>query len=186
MEDRQIIELYNERSELAIAETSSKYGNYCKAIAMRILEDLRDAEECVSDALMRVWNAIPPAVPNNLKLFIAKITRNLALDRVDYNNAEKRGGGQVFLALDELAECVSGTDDIELEDGTVTEVLNKFLAGLEPEAREMFVRRYWYLDSIREIARTMNCTESKVKTTLYRERKILKEKLGEEGISYGQ
>lgn len=186
MEDKQIIELYNERSELAIAETVKKYGNYCKAIAMRILDDLRDAEECVSDAYMRVWNAIPPAVPTSLKLFIARITRNLALDRVDYNNAEKRGGGQVFLALDELAECVSGQDDVELEDGTVTEVLNGFLAGLDPDSREMFVRRYWYLDSIRDIAKTMNYTESKVKTTLYRERKALREKLGEKGVGYGQ
>ena len=186
MEDRQIIELYNDRSELAIAETVSKYGSYCKTIALRIVGDLRDAEECVSDAYMRVWNAIPPAAPESLKLFIAKITRNLALDRVDYNNAEKRGGGQVFLALDELAECISGAPDVEIADGRVTEVLNAFLAELEPYAREMFVRRYWYLDSIKEIAKTMHYTESKVKTTLYRERQALKETLKKEGIEYGQ
>ena len=164
MEDNKIVELYNQRSERAIAETSAKYGAYLNKIAFNILRNPMDAEECVSDTYMNIWTSIPPAVPKIFKSFIGRIARNLALDRYDSLNAQKRGGSRVEVCLDELAECIGekGGSAEFTENVELAELLDAFLEGLAPDARKIFVRRYWYLDSIAEIAEELGFGESKV------------------------
>ncbi len=179
MDDRSIVKLYMDRSEDAVKATSEKYGRYLTAIANRILRSPEDAEECVSDSYLKIWNAIPPADPPVFRAFIARITRNTALDRYDAVTAEKRGAGEPELCYDELAECLSSEGDY----GSVefAEILNSFLGGLSEENRRMFIRRYWYFDSIAELAEEFSCGESRVKTALFRMRKEFGEKLSEEG-----
>ncbi len=184
MEDARIIELYSARSEQAISETAAKYGAYLNTIAYNVLRDAFDAEECVADSYMRVWNAIPPAKPSVLKTFIGKITRNLALDRYEKRYAQKRGMGEVELCLDELSEVLASTEpELAIINGEITEYINEFLEELDSQTRRMFVRRYWYMDSIREIANSFGCGESKVKTTLYRLRENLRRHLQSKGVN---
>ena len=184
MDDRQIIELYNERSETAISETADKYGKYCYYIAYHILYNEQDSEECVNDTYLRAWEAIPPQYPNKLSAFLGRITRNLALNRYRYYMKEKRGYGQTSLVLDELQECVPATESTEqaIEEKLLVEVLNRFLHELPIEKRMMFLRRYWYLSSIKEIAEDYEISEGKVKMTLLRIRNKLKQTLEKEGI----
>lgn len=184
MDDRQIIELYNERSETAISETADKYGKYCFYIAYHILYNEQDSEECVNDTYLRAWEAIPPQCPNKLSAFLGKITRNLALNRYRYYMREKRRMEQTSLVLDELQECVPAFDNTEqaVEEKLLVEVLNRFLYGLPVEKRMMFLRRYWYMSSIREIAEDYEISEGKVKMTLFRIRNKLKQTLEKEGI----
>ena len=184
MEDRQIIELYHERSETAILESANKYGSYCYYIAYHILYNEQDSEECVNDTYFRAWKVIPPQCPNKLSAFLGRITRNLALDRYKYYNREKRGNGQMALILDELQECVSTSNHTEqvLEEKMLVEVLNHFLHGLPKEKRMMFLRRYWYMSSIKEIAKDYELSEGKVKMILLRIRNKLKQVLEKEGI----
>lgn len=184
MEDRQIVELYWTRDESAIPETAKKYGKYCRYIAFRILQDECDSEECVNDTYLHTWNSIPPKRPDILSTFLGKITRNLALNRYEMAHAQKRGGGEYALALDELSECVPdqrGTAD-PTDALVIRYTLNRFLSGLSPEKRKIFVRRYWYLSSIEEIAAEYGMSESKVKTVLFRARNELKQLLAEGGI----
>ena len=145
MEDSQIITLYWDRSEEALSETARKYGRYCLAIARSILESDEDAEECVSDAYLRAWNAIPPARPARLQTWLGRIVRNLALNRREKASAEKRGAGQIPLILDELAECIpDGPDgDAVTESILIKDVLDRFLEALPPDTRKIFVRRYY-------------------------------------------
>ena len=154
MEDLQIIRLYWDRDEAAIPATAEQYGSYCTAIAGNILENREDAEECVNDAYLAAWNAMPPHRPGHLAAFLGKLVRNLALNRYKRNTAEKRGGGAVTAVLDELSELVSGTDTVEqeLERRELVRAINGFLAGLSPKKRSLFVSRYWYTESIAEIA----------------------------------
>ena len=184
MDDRQIIELYHERSETAISETADKYGKYCFYIAYHILYNEQDSEECVNDTYLRAWGAIPPHYPNNLSAFLGKITRNLALNRYRYYMREKRRMEQTSLVIDELQECVPAFDNTEqaVEEKLLVEVLNRFLYGLPVEKRMMFLRRYWYMSSIREIAEDYEISEGKVKMTLLRIRNKLKQTLEKEGI----
>lgn len=184
MDDKAIVNLYWERKPDAISETQKKYGRYCNTIAYNILNSREDAEECVNDTYIRTWNAIPPHKPDRLSTFLGKITRNLALDRYDYANAQKRGG-TIPLALEELGECVSdpatGNDAI-FDELALKTALNGFLATLPPQTRNLFVRRYWYLSSIKEIAKDFGFSQSKVKVTLLRTRNSLKAYLEKEGI----
>lgn len=182
MDDSGIISLYWERSDRAIAETADKYGAYCRHVANAILQNREDAEECINDTWLRVWNAIPPQRPERLQTFLGKITRNLALNRWEKNRAEKRGEGQVPLILDELAECVGSGEDSISDELHFRDVLNLFLAGLPAEARKIFVRRYWYMSPVKEIAAEYGFSESKVAVTLFRTRKQLKAVLVKEGI----
>ena len=184
MEDAAIVQLFWDRSEEAIEETRNKYGGICRSIAMGVLHSREDAEECVSDALLALWNAIPPQRPRSLGAFLAKITRNLAINRLRDGNAQRRGGGQVPLALEELGECVSpeGSPEGELDRQAAEEALNRFLDGLPPLQREVFLRRYWYLDSIEDIARRAGWSKSRVTTTLHRLRVRLRAHLIQEGI----
>ena len=185
MDDKQIVDLYWTRSERAIEETEEKYGKYCYSIAYNILYNTQDSEECVNDTYMQAWNSIPPQRPHFLSSFLGKITRNLALNKYKYYAAQKRGLGKVNIVLEELSECLPSQKDTEkiLEDKFVVEILNKFLEKQKPKIRKIFVRRYWYLDSIKEIANDYRISESNVKMTLIRTRNSLKDYMEKEGIS---
>lgn len=184
MEDSQIVDLYWERSPRAISETAEKYGRYCHRIAYNILRSEEDSEECVNDTYLSAWNAMPEQRPQKLSAFLGRITRNLALKKWEWYSAEKRGGGQVPLALDELQECVPAPDRVErvADDLALTEALNRFLASLPREKRRIFMRHYWYFSPVAEIAESYAVSESKVKMTLLRTRKELKLFLEKEGI----
>lgn len=189
MEDNQIVDLYWERDERAISESDAKYGAFCARIAMNILDNAQDAEECVNDTYLRAWNAIPPNRPTKLGAFLGKITRNLSLDRYKAKKTAKRGNSLFLVSLDELSECVpdgstgfgSGFDD-ETEARLIGECINRFLRKLSGEARDVFICRYFYSDSIGEIARRFGLSESKVKSMLHRARGKLKKSLESEGI----
>ena len=184
MEDSKIVDLFWERSETAIAQTQEKYKRYCHYIAYNILGSDEDAEECVNDAYARVWDSIPPHRPERLSTFIGKITRNLALDRIKSSNAKKRRAGRSTAALDELQECIPNlaypsdiADDIALRDA-----LNSFLYSLSDETLKIFLQRYWYMLSVKEIAEELSVSQSKVKISLHRTRNALKLFLEKEGI----
>ena len=183
-DDQKIIELYCNRSENAIAETAAKYGRYCNAIAYGILGSREDAQECVSDAYLTAWNAIPPRRPADLGTYLGKITRNLSIDRLRTRSREKRGGGEMPLALEELEEVVAGSDSPENEAvrKELTAALNRFLAGLTQQERYVFVRRYWYLDSLGDIAEKTGFSGSKVASMLFRLRGRLKKQLMKEEL----
>jgi len=185
LEDREIIELYLERSEDAILETDKKYGRYCHKIAFNVLGNDEDSEECVSDAYMRTWGSIPPNEPQSLHAYIGKITRNIALDRYRQRNCDKRGNGEVYVLLDEIAECVSGDDQYEkLQDSEeITAALNSFLESLGKTERGVFMRRYWQLEPIADIAQIYGISVSKATTMLFRLRNKLKNHLMKEGIT---
>lgn len=185
MEDSEIIALYHARSESAIAKTAEKYGRYCHAIAFRILQNDEDAEECVNDTYLRAWNTIPSKSPRHLKTFLGKITRNLSLNTYEKRTADKRGGDQIPVALDELAECLPADtrDNDPTDDLLIKEVLDRFVRGLSPTARQIFVRRYWHFESVAEIAAILGMSENYVSVTLMRTRKKLKTVLQKEGIT---
>jgi RNA polymerase sigma-70 factor (ECF subfamily) len=183
MTDLQIIDLYWNRDQDAISRSEQKYGAYCFAVANNILADTLDSEECVSDTWLRSWNAIPPQRPDNLKLFLARITRNLSLDRLDYLLAKKRNSDMELL-LAEAAECIpSESVEQAAESVQITEALNRLLYTLDQPSRVIFVERYWYAKPIKEIAYERHYSESKVKSSLFRTRKKLKVYLEQEGIS---
>ena len=185
MEDNQIIDLYFARSEAAIAQTAAKYGNYCYRIADNILSSREDAQECVNDTYLAAWNAIPPHEPRSyLFAFLARITRHLSLNCCRDRERLKRSAHLCELSA-EMEQCLPAPDDAacRLEENELREAINGFLAKLPEEQRNLFLRRYWYLDSISDIARRFACSESKVKTTLLRCRKRLREHLEEGGYS---
>lgn len=183
-DDQKIIELYFCRSEQALMETAVKYGRYCTSIAYGILGSREDAQECVSDAYLTAWNAIPPRRPADLGTYLGKITRNLSIDRLRTRNRDKRGGGEVPLALEELEEVVAGSDSPENEAVRKELVagLNRFLSELTRQERYVFVRRYWYLDSLGDIAEKTGFSGSKVASMLYRLRGRLKKQLIKEEL----
>ena len=182
MEDSAIIDLYWAREERALNETDSKYGGMCRTIAFNILRDRWDSEECVNDTWLRAWNAMPPQRPFVLRAFLGKIARNLSLKVYEKNHAQKRGGGQVALALEELEDCFSDGPETALEEAELTRLLDRFLRQLPQKDCCVFVRRYWYLDSIMEIAARYHMALGSVKSSLHRSRKKLKEYLEQEGI----
>lgn len=184
MEDKQIIQLYWERAEEAIQATAAKYGRLCWYIAQNILSSPEDSEECVNDTWLGLWNAIPPQRPGRLSAFAGRVTRNLALKRFDYLTAAKRGA-EAVCSLEELGECVSGRASVEdeLENRRIEEVISRFLWSLEEEKRSIFIRRYWYFDSIQAICRRTGCSQSKVKSMLYHTRQKLRDYLESEGIT---
>ena len=184
MEDHEILDLYFLRSEYAIEETKIKYGNRLQRTAMNILHNAEDAEECVNDTLFQAWEAIPPARPESLGAYLAKITRNLALNKWEANTAQKRGGGEVPLLLSELEDCVPTTDSPEetFEATLVTEAIDRYLGTLEVATRKLFVLRYFHGESIKEISSRFKISESKTKSILFRTRKKLRAFLEKEGI----
>lgn len=183
MNDKEIIQLFFERDQRALSVTAKKYGNYCISIARNILGNKEDAEECVNDAYLSAWNSIPPTKPVIFSVYLGKITRNLAFNRYKHNHVIKRGSGEIPVVLDELAECVSGLDNVEQEISRqeLVAMINSFLDTLSPRKRNIFICRYWYSDSISSIAKKFEMTEGNVSTTLNRLRTKLKEYLSEGG-----
>ncbi|MBQ7873565.1 MAG: sigma-70 family RNA polymerase sigma factor [Oscillospiraceae bacterium] len=183
MKDEKIIGLYWQRDESAIAESEKKYGAYCFAVAENILHDREDSEEALSDTWMRSWNSIPPKKPQNLKLFFAKITRNLAFDRFKVKTAEKRGGGETALIIGELGECVPSAFCVEEEIAgkELRESINSFVKGLSLRERNVFIRRYFFAEKIGDIAKRYGISENNVSVILSRTRKKLKTHLEREG-----
>ena len=183
MDDAKIVQMYFDRNEQAIPATADKYGNYCISIANNILGNHEDAEECVNDTYLNTWNAIPPHRPKMLSTFLGKIVRNLAFNRYKHNTADKRGGGEITAVLDELAGCVSGNDNVEqaYEHKELVAAINDFLGTLPAEKRNIFVCRYWYTDSISDIAARFDMTYSAVSMMLNRLRTKLHNYLTERG-----
>lgn len=182
MEDIKIIELYFERDERAITETDSKYGKLCKKIAYNILNNLEDSEECVNDTYIGVWNAIPPTRPINFMSFVCKIARNLSLKRLEFMKREKRSAG-VVLSLEELASVLPDERFApNVTDDDIGRLISRFLRSQKEDVRNVFVRRYFFFDSVKEIAEQYSFTESKVKNMLFYTRNKLKDYLIEEGV----
>ncbi len=184
MDDESIIVLYWQRSESAITETEIKYGAYCRSIAFNMLRVKEDAEECVSDTWLSAWNTMPPQRPARLSLFLGRITRNGALDRLRARMRQKRGGGTETLPLDEQGECVPAETGVEkeLEDREIAEVISRWLRSLPREKRSVFVRRYWYFESVDDIARRFGYSHAKTNSILHRLRLELKKTLETEEI----
>lgn len=180
MDDAGIIALYFARDERAIEETAAKYGRLCFGIAKNILGSGEDSEECVNDTYLSVWNAIPPARPDNFPAYIGKIARNLSLKRLDFNTAEKRSPG-VVVPLSELSEIVSPMA-LEPDGAELARAISDFLRGEKEPARSVFIRRYWFFDSVGDIAARYSFSESKVKSMLYHTRRRLKVYLGKAGF----
>ncbi|MBQ4120732.1 MAG: sigma-70 family RNA polymerase sigma factor [Clostridia bacterium] len=183
MDDNKIIALYFERSEDAIAESEKKYGKYCYKIAKNILTSHEDVEECVSDTWLKAWGVIPPQRPKKLSAFFGTITRNLALNRVESIFAEKRGG-VLLPILDELAEILpaDGGEEETVDAIVMKDAINSFLASLSPEVRKIFLQRYWYCRSVKEIARDFGRSENDLYVILHRTRKDFKAHLDKKGV----
>lgn len=184
MDDKEIVELYWQRNESAIGETAARYGRFCHSIAFNILGNNEDAEESVNDTYLDAWNSIPPHRPSVLSTFLGKITRRVSIDRWRKRSAQKRGGGQIALALDELEECISGGKSVEqaVEAKLLSDVVNSFVKSLPDTERGVFLCRYWYMDSIESIAKEFGFSQSKVKSMLYRTREKLRARLIKEGL----
>lgn len=186
MDDSNIVELYWARSENAITETSSKYGNYCYSIAYNILANKEDADESVNDTYMNAWNSMPPHRPSILSTFLGKITRRISIDKWRRQKANKRGGGELQLALDELSDTIPSGFDIEqaFEAAELARIINAFIVALPNIERRVFVCRYWYLDPISSICNQFGFSQSKVKSMLQRTRGKLLVYLKKEGVFY--
>ncbi|MBP3633832.1 MAG: sigma-70 family RNA polymerase sigma factor [Oscillospiraceae bacterium] len=184
MDDSRIIDLYWDRNEQALTESDRKYGKLCRTVAMNILRDKQDTEECVNDTWLHAWNAMPPGKPEVLSAFLSRITRNLALDRYKAAHAGKRGGGQTAAALEELGDCIASNESVEQEMAyrELTALLDSFLRTLPEKECCIFLRRYWYTDTTREIARRYGMPEGSVKSQLSRTRQKLKKVLEKEGV----
>lgn len=185
MEDSRIVQLYWDREQDAILETANKYGGYCTSIANNILDCLEDAEECVNDTYLHAWNAMPPHRPKVLSTFLGKITRNLSFNKYQHIHAQKRGGGEITLVLEELEDCVSGSEDVEQKvmEQELVKAIDLFLSRLPLVKRQIFVCRYWYADSVSDIAKRFKMTENSVSVTLSRTRGKLKAYLLERGFA---
>lgn len=183
MEDAQIVKLYWERNPEAIVRSREKYEIYCFSLADRIVTSREDVEECVNDTWLHAWNSMPPHRPSALRIFLAKITRRVALNRWKAASAQKRGGGQLPLVLDELSECVSGQEDVEgaVEARELRRLLNQFIRELPAREGNIFLRRYFFTEPVGEIARRWGLTENHVSVLLSRTRKKLKALLEKEG-----
>ena len=184
MDDSRIIELYWSRSEAAIKETDRKYGKYCYSIAYNILTNNEDAEESVSDTYMAAWKSMPPKRPSILATYLGKIIRRLSIDRWRSRNRNKRGGGEILLALEELEDCVADNQTVEkiYERKRLALVFNRFLEALPETERSVFLCRYWYLDSVSVIADYYGFSDSKVTSMLHRTRKKLRVVLEKEDL----
>ena len=176
MEDRHILRLYFSRDEAALSATAEKYGNYCRSIAHHILGNAEDAEECVNDAWLGAWNTIPPKQPENLATYLGKLTRNAALGRVRTASAQKRGGGQYTLALEEIEDCIPAPGGVEeaVDAAALSKAIETFLRALPARHRRVFIQRYWYLSPVSAIAADCGMTAGAVSTLLSRLRTQLR------------
>lgn len=183
MDDDKILKLYFDRDESAIDESIEKYGALCSSIAYGILKNREDAEECVNDTFMKVWQTVPPKKPENLSAFCAKISRNLAIDKYRKDTSKKRSGSQYDIAIEELGECIGASEVEELfDEAVVTNAINSFLGTLSAKKCRVFMRRYFFFDNIKDISERYGLSTSSVKMILKRTREGLKEFLEKEGI----
>ena len=182
MDDLSIIELYFERDEKAIQETDKKYGRLCFNVAINVLGDDEDSEECVNDTYLSVWNIIPPTRPNNFKAFICKITRNLSLKKLQYNKAIKRTP-ESLVSFSELEYVLPDNNIVSnIENAEIGKLISEFLMHEKPDARAVFIRKYWFFDSVEDIATRYSFSESKIKSLLYHTRSRLRDYLRKEGV----
>ncbi len=184
MRDADIVKLYWDRDERAIKETASIYGNYLLKIAKNILTDTEDSKECVNDTYVKAWHSMPPQKPTVLSAYLGKLIRELSIDRIRTKSRQKRGGSQYTVALEELCDVVADGDTTvsTAEVHLLAQNIGAFLHTVSPTARRIFIGRYFFLDSTRDIAAYCHISESNVKTTLHRTRKALKEHLEQEGL----
>ena len=183
MDDRTIIQHYWDREERALSETAEKYGRFCSSIADNILKNREDTKECVNDTYLKTWNTIPPQRPEIFPAFLGKIVRNLAVDRYRMSGSERRGGGQTETVLEELDECLPDRSaEIECEVSELSIALDEFLETLPEKKRKILVLRYWYTESVQDIAVELHMSESNVSATLNRLRKKLRSYLTERGL----
>lgn len=183
MDDKKIVELFFARRESAISESARKFGAYLHSIALNILGNPEDAEECVNDTYIDAWNCIPPHCPSNLSTFLGKITRRISIDRLRRRTAKKRGSGEAEIILDELQGCIPSNDSTEeqFDARMLSEIINSFVKTLPESYRNIFICRYWYMDSLSDICIKFGYSESKVKSILHRTREKLRKKLKKEG-----
>lgn len=184
MEDSKIVELYWQRDESAISETQQKYGKYLTKIAYNILADIEDSRESVNDTYLKAWHSMPPHKPCVLSTFLGRITRQISIDTYRKRNSKKRQGSEYALALDELYDCVSDlkSPEKEVEAQLLAECIGNYLMTLSDEARNIFVCRYYFLDSVHDISQHLGASESKIKSSLHRTRLGLKQYLEKEGL----
>ena len=184
MDDLKIVTLFFDRDEEGLQEAKNKYGHYCRSIAYNILRNMQDAEECESDTYLTAWNVIPPQKPTLLGAFLGRISRNLSLKKLRSNTALKRGGNEAILSLEELSDCIPAGKSFEeeLQAQELADMISTFLYTLSESERKIFILRYWYCVSIKEIAGQFLFTQSKVKMMLLRTRTQLREHLVKEGI----
>ena len=182
MEDHKIVDLYWARDEQGIAESDRKYGKILRSLSFSLLSSHEDAEECVNDTYLDAWNAMPTARPTYLGAFLSKITRRISIDRFRADHRQKRGG--MGMILEELSDCIPSPDSVEkvYESHRFTRALEAFLAAQTPQRRVIFVRRYFYSQSIEEIATSLGLSQSKVKVTLHRVREALRKELEEQDL----
>ncbi|WP_158099331.1 RNA polymerase sigma factor [Pseudoflavonifractor sp. An85] len=184
MEDKQIVELFWQRDPEAIAQSQGKYHSYLSKIAYNVLSDEEDSQEVVNDTYFRAWNSIPPQRPSRLSVYLGRLTRHGAIDRYRKRTSQKRQGDAYTLCLEELEACCGTAHDPQqiLDAQQLAQAINQFLHTLKPQTRAMFLGRYYFFDSLKEVARYCGVSESKAKSTLYRVRKDLKEYLKQEGF----
>ena len=181
--DNRIIELFTSRSKEAVSALSKKYEKLCKSISYNILRNKEDAEVCVNDTYLKVWDSIPPAKPDNLMAYVCRIARNISLDKLRYNLRSKRNGNTDAL-LSELSECIPSTDNVEESaDDTLKNAITDFLDGLSDRDRNIFIRRYFFCDDVKSISKKLGVTETNVTTILNRTRNNLKKYLSDNGIA---
>lgn len=184
MEDSEIVELYWQRCEEAITETDNKYGNYLCKIAMNILKDNEDSQECINDTYLRTWNSIPEERPNSMRSFLGCITRHLSFDMYKKQKAKKRGNGDMEFILTEMEQCIPSSNDVEssIEEKEIARLIDEFLRKQSQHNRLIFVRRYWYCDSVEDIQKRYSLSKSNVLSSLFRTRKALKVFLKKEDV----
>ena len=183
-DDKQLVYLFEQKDEQAIRTAQEQYGTLCRTTALNVLGSREDAEECLNDALLAVWNAIPPAKPRNFCAYLLRLVRNAAINRLSSRTADKRGGGQTPAALSELAECIPARDNVEQEAdrNALLRGITAFLEGLPVQQRRLFMRRYWFTAAVSELAAEFEMSEDAVYQTLSRTRKRLAEYLRKEGL----
>lgn len=185
MDDKKIVELFFARQESAIAASSGKFGAYLYSIAYNVLGNREDAEECVNDTYIDAWNCIPPHRPSNLSAFLGKITRRISIDKLRKRKAKKRGNGESDIILEELHGCIISEDSTEhiFEAKELSQIINSFIKTLPQTERNIFICRYWYMESISDICIRFGFSESKIKSILHRSREKLRKKLKKEGYT---
>ena len=185
LSDEKIVELFWQRDERAIGETDAKYGGYIGTIAFNILSDESDSEECRNDVYLALWNSIPPERPKKLSAFVSTVARNLAIDRYREKNRQKRVPSELSVCIDELAEIIPCTSNVEneFENGELRRLINGFVRGLSKRRRYIFVFRYYYADPVKRIAETLSVSEPTVKKELQKIKKQLRKLIENSGFS---